>query len=247
MDGMIYVSTSGAHQYLQAQTVYSNNLANANTTGFKQDKIRFSSQPVATSLGTTRVYSYLQSTETDFSPGDNIPTNRDMDIAINGEQGWFAVQDANGNEAYTRSGSLYINQDGLLMTLKNLPVVGEGGQILIPPYQKLDIGNDGTITILPLGGNNPQPLIIDKIKLVNPDVTNLVKGEDGLIRLKQAQTLDPDETIQIATGYLEGSNVNAIDALTHMVSLARQFELQMKLIEAAAEKEQANASTLALS
>ena len=243
MDGMIYVSTSGAYQMLKAQTVYANNLANANTTGFKADRIGFNTSPVKDNLGSTRIYSVLQSLPADLSPGALQPTDRPMDIAVNGD-GWIAVQDPAGKEAYTRSGSLRINQDGLLITLDNLPVLGTGGQMIIPPFQKMDIAIDGTVTIVPKEGENPQPMVLDRIKLVKPDNANLQKSHDGLIRTKDQQAQEPDSSVLLTTGFLESSNVNAVEALTSMISLARQYELQVKMMSIAQDNEKANTSIL---
>lgn len=243
MDGMIYVSTSGAHQMLKAQTVYANNLANVNTTGFKADRVGFVTVPVKDNLGATRIYSLLQGLPADLSPGGHRPTGREMDIAVNGE-GWIAVQDEAGKEAFTRSGSFRINQEGKLITLNELPVLGGGGPIFIPPFQKLDIAADGTITIVPMEGENPMPTVLDQIKLVKPDKANLMKGQDGLIRTIDQQEQTADSSVLVSTGFLESSNVNAVDALTNMINLARQYELQINMMNIAKENEQANASIL---
>ncbi len=246
MDGMIYIASSGAEQMLNAQRVHANNLANVNTIGFKGDLVQLMSSPVKTNSFDTRAFVTADSPATDYRPGTLLSTGRNLDIAVKG-QGWIAVQAEDGSEAYTRSGMLQINQDGLLSTLNNLPVLGDGGPIIIPPSQKIDIGGDGTISIVPLNSTNNMPAVIGRIKLVNPDVNNLAKGEDGLIRVKGQKGTDPDSTVQVTSGFLEASNVNAVDAITRMITLAREYEIQLKMMLTAQENDKEGLTVIQMS
>ncbi len=242
---MIFLAGSGAHQMLHAQVVHANNLANVNTTGFRADKIQFSSVSVPVAGLATKTYAYAEQNATNFTPGQTVPTDRNLDIAVKGD-GWIAVLADDGNEAYTRNGNLQIDANGMLTVDGHLPVLGNGGQIIIPPSQKVDIGDDGTISIIPLQGGNNQSVVLDRIKLVKPDQTLLHKGRDGLIRGKDGFTADPDSSVLVMPGYLEGSNVNAVEAITQMISIARQFEMQLKMMNAAHENDKSNESVLAL-
>ena len=121
---------------------------------------------------------------TNFSPGAMQTTGRDLDVAINGE-GLIAVQGEDGKEAYTRAGDLRITPEGLLRTGTGLQVMGQDGPITIPPSEKLTIGSDGTISIVPMGAGNATTLqVLDRIKLVKPEMKDMEKLGDGLMHPK---------------------------------------------------------------
>ncbi len=243
MDRSLFVVMSGAKETLHAQAAVSNNLANVNTAGFKADLEQFRSMPVFGPGHPSRVYALDERPATDFDPGATQTTGRDLDIAIKGE-GWITVQAPDGSETYTRRGDLRVSPNGLLETGNGLPVMGENGPIAIPPAQKIDIGQDGTISIVPLGENPDTLVIVDRIKLVNPDPAQLEKGLDGLIRLKNGESADADANVTLIPGSLEGSNVNSVSALVEMIELARRFELQIKMMKTAEEDADATAQLL---
>ncbi len=243
MDRSLFVVMSGAKETLHAQSAVSNNLANVNTPGFKADLEQFRSMPVFGPGHPSRVYALDERPATDFNPGTSQTTGRELDIAIKGE-GWMAVQAPDGSESYVRRGDLRVSPNGLLETGNGLPVMGENGPIAIPPAQKIDIGQDGTISIVPLGENPDTLVIVDRIKLVNPDLSQLEKGLDGLIRLKNGETADADASISLMPGSLEGSNVNSVSALVEMIELARRFELQIKMMKTVEDDADATAQLL---
>jgi flagellar basal-body rod protein FlgF len=235
---------SGAKQTLLAQTANANNLANTQTAGFKSDLEQFRSQPVFGAGYPTRVYAMTERPGTDLSHGAMQTTGRDLDVAINGE-GFIAVQGADGKEAYTRAGDLHVTPEGLLQTGAGLQVLGQGGPIAIPPSEKLTIGGDGTISIIPMGTGNATTLIeVDRIKLVNPALDNLEKLNDGLLHTKDGKPLAADANVKLAAGVLEGSNVNPINAMVDMIELARNFELQTKVMKNVDENAGASAKLM---
>ncbi len=243
MDRLLYLAMTGAKHTLQAQQHNNHNLANANTPGFRADLDSFLSAPVYGPGHPSRVYSQEVDVGTDFSGGTMMTTGRDLDIAIQGD-GWIAVQAADGTEAYTRRGDLHINAAGLLETGSGQLVMGNAGPIAIPPAQKLEIGTDGTVSIIPLGQDPNTIAVIDRIKLVRPPHEQLEKGSDGLFRLRDGGTAPADAAVTIASGTLEGSNVNPVDALVKMIDNARQFETYVKLMAAAKENDEASARLL---
>ena len=231
MDRSLYIAMSGAKQTLQAQNSNANNLANAQTTGFKSDLEWFRSRPVVGAGYPTRVYAMTGKPGTDFSPGGIQTTGRDLDVAINGE-GLIAVQGENGKEAYTRAGDLRITAEGLLQTGTGLQVLGQDGPITIPPVEKLTIGSDGTVSIIPLGsGNATTQVEVGRIKLVKPEMTDMEKLGDGLLHTKNGNPLQADANVSLNQGVLEGSNVNAVSAMVEMIELAKNFELQTKVMK----------------
>ncbi|MDO9423181.1 MAG: flagellar basal-body rod protein FlgF [Methylobacter sp.] len=235
MDRSLYIAMSGAKQTLMAQTVNANNLANTQTTGFKSDLEHFRSRPVVGAGFPTRVYAMNEKPGVDLSQGGMQTTGGDLDVAINGE-GYFAVQGADGKEAYTRAGDLRVTPEGLLQTGAGLQVLGQDGPITIQPAEKLTIGSDGTISIIPLGsGNATTQVEVGRIKLVKMEADNLEKSTDGLLHAKDGNPVVASADVRLAQGVLEGSNVNAISAMVDMIELARNFELQTKVMKSVDE------------
>jgi len=237
MDRMLYIAMTGAKQTMFSQSVNSHNLANASTTGFRADLDSFLSVPVVGAGYQSRINTVAQSMQTDFRPGTLNATGRDLDMAIKGD-GWITVQAKDGSEAYTRAGDLRIQTGGLLVNGAGHPVMGNGGPIVIPPAEKLEIGVDGTISIRPIGQSATALVSVDRIKLVNPDFDQLYKGKDGLMRTRDGLPAAPDVNTTLVSGALETSNVNIIDALVKQIALARQFEVQIKAMSTVDENAQ---------
>lgn len=245
MDKSLYIAMTGAKNNMMAQANHANNLANVNTAGFKADLSQARSMPVYYGDGLpTRAYAMVESHATDFSFGEMINTGRDLDIAVQ-RDGFIAVQAPDGTEAYTRAGSLYIDSVGILRTGNNLPVLGNGGPIAIPAAEKVEMALDGTITVLPLGEREDAVVQVDRIKLVNPPIDSIKKSPDGLIRsLNTEEEVPVDGTVRIISGFLEGSNVNAVNELTSILSLSRQYEMQVKIMQTAKENDESSARLL---
>ncbi|RMG31138.1 MAG: flagellar basal body rod protein FlgF [Gammaproteobacteria bacterium] len=239
MDRLLFVAASGLRQILQAQEVNANNLANASTVGFQADLTRARALYLNGPYYPDRVFSATESPSVDFSRGGIERTGRALDVAVQGE-GWIAVQAPDGSEAYTRRGDLRISPEGLLETGNGLPVLGDGGPILVPPHEKLEIGSDGTVSVRPLGQGAEGMAVIGRIKLVAARPGELVKGPDGLLRRRDGQPAEPSAEIRLATGALETSNVSLVQSLTEMIALARRFEAQVKLLESARRNDEAS-------
>lgn len=247
MDRALYLSMTGAKHNMSAQAVHANNLANVNTNGFKADFAQARSMGVYYGDGyPTRAYSLAETPAIDLSQGTAMHTNRDLDVALENE-GFIAVQMEDGSEAYTRNGNLYVDSVGMLRTGNHLPVLGEGGPISVPSFEKIDIAVDGTLTVAVLGETPDALATVDRIKLVNPDPEGLVKGEDGLMHLKSGQIAEGDASVRVLPGFLESSNVNPINEFTEFLSLSRQYELNVKLMRSVDENSQATAQLLQIS
>jgi len=158
--------------------------------------------------------------------------------------GGRAVQAADGSEAYTRSGSLQLNANGILQTQAGQTVLGEGGPISVPPHTSLMIAADGTISIVPVGQGPETTSQVGRIKLVNPPAESLVRGEDGLFRVNDGTDAPADANVRVASGVLETSNVNVADAMVNMIELSRHFDLQVKAMRTAEENAAASAQLL---
>jgi flagellar basal-body rod protein FlgF len=246
MDHSLYVAMTGAKQTMVAQSINANNLANLTTVGFRADLATAKSIAVDGVGLPTRVNSVVGSEGTDFSSGHLNFTERELDFAVNGD-GWIAVESASGDEAYTRAGNMRVDSFGQLTTGAGLQVLGDGGPIALPPFEKVEIGKDGTVSIKAVGQAANALQLVDRIKLVNPPVEDLVKGNDGLFRVVDGDVAPPDASVTLISGALESSNVNAVSTLINTITLAREFEAHIKVMETAQQNDSTTTQLLRIS
>jgi flagellar basal-body rod protein FlgF len=229
MDALIFTLMSGAERSLRAQQIHANNLANIETNGFRADLEIATSQAVERGYGyDARHMSNLQANAVSSRQGPMRQTGRELDVAIDGP-GYLVVQFGDG-EAYTRAGSFTLDQDGTL-TLNGRPVLGDGGPIVVPEHTAIQIGEDGTISIRAAGQTEMQ--VVDKLRFVKPEPNEITKNSAGLIVARSGEPLPFDDSVRVRSGYLEGSNVSAIEEMVATMNLNREFEIQMKLYRAA--------------
>jgi flagellar basal-body rod protein FlgF len=245
MDRVIYVAMSGAKQMLGQQSTIANNLANASTTGYRAQLTAFRAAEVFGEGAATRAFVVDSTPAADFRPGAIQQTGRDLDVAIEGA-GWIAVQTADGSGAYTRNGSLQINVNGLLQTRNGLTIVGDGGPIAIPADTRITVAADGTVSTVPNGNQAAQVTPIGRIKLVNPPEAQLVRGDDGLFRVSPGVPVEVDAKVKLQGGALEGSNVNVVEAMVSMISISRQFDMHMKILQNAEGNERQASQLLSM-
>lgn len=239
MDKLIYTAMSGAQQNMFAQAVYANNLANVDTPGFRADYADASSVYLKGGAYDSRTLASASVTGSRFESGPMMATGRELDVAVSGS-GWLSVLDNSGREAYTRAGGLSVDSLGALRTQSGNQVMGNAGPITLPEYEKVEFGSDGTLSIRPLGSTANSLVQVNQLKLVNPDVKTLVKGDDGLFRTQTGAVATQDNSVKIVANTLEGSNVNAVDSLLSVMNLSRQFELQMKEMKQVSDLDEAS-------
>jgi flagellar basal-body rod protein FlgF len=236
MDKLIYVAMNGAKSVMRRQDNLAHNLAHVSTPGFRAEMLSF--QPVDTSSdpqgknNSLQVFSQEASVGSDFTPGPVQRTGRPLDVAIGGS-GWLAVQARDGKEAYTRNGALEVDATGVLKTGGGLPVLGDSGPIIVPPDSEVTIARDGTVSAVQNGQGLSNVQVLGRLKLVDPPAAQMQKGEDGLFRTRNGAAAASSDTVGLSTGAIEGSNVNPVEAMVGMISAARQFEMQMKLLQTA--------------
>ncbi|MBV2194738.1 MAG: flagellar basal-body rod protein FlgF [Azonexus sp.] len=238
MDRLIYTTMTGASQTMSRQAAVAHNLANVASAGYRAEEHRLRAVQVQSQALPTRAFVVDASTHTNFASGPMQATGRPLDVAVQGP-GWIALAMPDGSEAYTRNGSLQLDVNGVLQTRNGIPVQGDGGPISVPPDVKVSIGTDGSISAVPESGEQNTVNAVGRIKLVNPETTELVRGADGLFRLRSGEAATAEENARLASGFLEGSNVNAVEQMVSMISLARQFDMQMKLLNTASTNDQA--------
>lgn len=243
MDRMIYLSMTGAKALMERQDALSHNLANAATDGFRADLMTARAVPIRQEgTATTRVFNV--ETSTSFNPvsGPIRQTGNPFDLAIR-DQGWFAVQAADGTEAYTRDGGLVVDDQGVLRTRRGQTVLGDGGPISIPVGASVTVTDDGAVMVQQGRQKASQA---GRLKLVDPPAAELQKGADGLMRMKDGGEAPAAGQVRVVQGAVEGSNVNVVESMVGMIEVARQFEMQMKLLQNAEANEQRAAQLLSV-
>ncbi|AXF76133.1 flagellar basal body rod protein FlgF [Erwinia tracheiphila] len=251
MDHAIYTAMGAASQTLDQQAVTASNLANASTPGFRAQLNALRAVPVQGLSLPTRTLVTASTPGADMTPGAMDYTERPLDVALR-QDGWLAVQAADGTEAYTRNGNMEINPDGQL-TIQGNMVMGDGGPIAVPEGAQITIAADGSITALNPGDAPNATVQLGRLKLVKATSTEVTRGDDGLFRLTasaQAQrgaVLQNDPTVQVMPGVLEGSNVNSTQTMVDMIANARRFEMQMKVISSVDDNEQRANQLLSMS
>lgn len=251
MDHAIYTAMGAASQTLNQQSVTASNLANASTPGFRAQLNALRAVPVEGLSLNTRTLVTASTPGSDMSQGQFDYTSRPLDVAVQ-QDGWLAVQAADGAEAYTRNGNIQVGPTGQL-TIQGNPVMGEGGPIVVPEGSQITIAADGTISALNPGDPPNTVALVGRLKLVKAEAREVVRGDDGLFRVsQQAQAqrgaaLQPDPTVRVMPGVLEGSNVKPVEAMTDMIANARRFEMQMKVISSVDDNEQRANQLLSMS
>lgn len=245
MDRVIYVAMTGAKQVSLQQAAVANNLANVSTQGFRQELNLFLATPYVGDGVRTRAAVVETTPRTNFTPGAIQQTGVATDVAVRGA-GWIAVQDSAGQEAYTRMGTLRASANGILQTGNGLTVLGDAGPIAVPPDQEVAIAKDGTVSSVPIGQNLNAVAIAGRIKLVNPPEADLTRGQDGLFRLNGGAPAPADAAVTLVSGALESSNVSPAEAMVSMISLARQFDMQMRVLSNAEDNHRSADKILSL-
>ncbi|QNQ09335.1 flagellar basal body rod protein FlgF [Sphingomonas alpina] len=243
MDKLVYTAASSLKAHMASQAAIANNIANASTIGFRSDRVVFDRLSVNGPGFETRTAASEQVVDADRRAGTVMQTGRPLDIAVSGDS-WLTVQAPDGTEAYTRRGDLQIAPTGVLETGDGFPVMGANGPITMPPAQSMTIASDGTISIVPIGGDANNPQVIDKLKLVSTKGSVTVKGLDNLLHVKGGGVLPEDMEGKVASGALEGSNVNMTQALVDMIENQRAYEVQANLMKEAKDMDSSAASLM---
>lgn len=248
MDKLVYTAATGLRAHMQAQAAIANNMANASTTGFRADRVVF--DRIELKGGGAQLEARMPTseevTDADRAPGAIQTTGRALDIAITGATDWLAVQAGDGSEAYTRRGDLEVTPTGVLQTGDGFIVQGQSGPITVPPHDSLTIAADGSISIVPQGGDPKNPQVLDRLKLVDTKGTQTVKGLDNLLRVKGGGTLPANLDAKVQGGALEGSNVNMTQALVDMIENQRSYEVQANLMKSAKDMDESSTSVMRL-
>jgi flagellar basal-body rod protein FlgF len=245
MDRLVYTAYSGMRGRMGAQAAIANNMANGSTVGFRADSFNFEQLALKGTGFDSRALTSEEVVDADRKAGPVVSTGRDLDVAIDGDA-WLAVQASDGEEAYTRRGDLTIAPSGVLQTGDGFPVIGNSGPITIPPADKVTIANDGSVLIVPPGGELDKAQVLDRLKLADPKGTVTLKGMDNLLHVKDGGNLPANLDATVKSGSLEQSNVNITETLIQMIENQRSYELQAKMLSTAKDMDDGAASLMRL-
>jgi len=245
MDRLVDIARTAMRGAMARQTAIANNLANANTAGFRAELVNASARWLGGDTYNSRAEAVDQVIAADMKSGAVTQTGNPLDVAVDGDA-LIAVQADDGSEGYTRRGDLKLSESGLLTTGDGFPVLGGGGPITLPPADSIKIAKDGGIWIVPQGGQIDQPQLVDTIKLANAKGSTIAKGTDNLFREVNGGALPEDPFASVTAGALEGSNVNATTALVQMIEASRAWETQIKMIDTAKDIDSSGASLMRL-
>jgi len=249
MDKSLYVAMTGARATLQAQGTVSHNLANVDTAGFKAALANTQAFRIPGAGFPSRIDAMHVDQGFDARVGAQRITGNALDVSLRDGR-WLEVQAPDGGRAYTRAGELSLTPNGQLVSNGGHPVLDQNGNpMAIPPHQSLEIGSDGTISIVPQGEGPQTQAIVGRMRVVEVPRERLERGLDGLMRDTGATAGEPlPQAVghSLASGALEGSNVDAAGALVQMIQLQRQFEMQVKVIRHGDENAQSANSLLRL-
>lgn len=245
MDRLIYTSLSAMRASMARQTATANNIANADTPGFRADLAETQALWLRGGPVEARAAASEEVLTADMKAGTVVATGRALDVAAEGDA-MFAVQSADGEEAYTRRGDFQIGDSGLLTTGDGHPVLGTGGPVVLPPADSIAIDGEGRISIVPAGGDPSQPQEVARLKLVSPTGSDTVKGLDNLFYARGGGVLPDAPGARVRGGHLEGSNVSTTQALVDMIEASRAWDSQLKLIADARDNDAATADLMRL-
>ena len=236
MDRIIYTAMNGAARITEHQSVLANNMANVNTTGFREQIAMYRSVPVTDGVSLpTRVSTVASTPRNNFEMGNMQTTGREMDVALASSNGWFAVQTPQG-EAYARRQPAGGHQRPAADLVGPAHRVRSGRRDRRARPGRADHLPDGTITAIGAGDAPNNILNLGRIKMTSLPEAQLVHGDDGVFRLapvngQPAPPSQVDPSLRLLSGVLEGSNTNPMTAMVGMIENARRFEQQMQVLQ----------------
>lgn len=245
MDKLIFTAMTGAKHSQQRQDTLAQNIAHVSTTGYRAATYAARAVAVDGNGAATRAFALESTTGADFSAGPIQRTGRELDVAMEGNA-WLMVQGRDGLEAYTRAGALRVDDNGALLAPGGFPVMGDGGPLVIPPDSTISIAPDGTISAIPDSGAQSAVVNVGRLKLAAFEPKDVQRSDDGLFRTVSGQPAPADERGRLIAGALEGSNVNPAEAMIGMITGARDFELQMRMLSSAENNARSAAQLLSV-
>ncbi len=245
MDHLIYTAASGLSASMVQQRVIANNLANAQTTGFRAELIATTATTIKGTGLEARAFADAQVRGANMAQGDVAQTGNPLDVALTGPT-MLAVTAADGAEAYTRRGDLAVDVNGTLVNGDGLPVLADTGPITVPPGNAITIAPDGTVLARDPAQANAPPQPLARLKLASITGSTIAKGLDGLFHVVGGGILPTDDAAKLTPGALEKSNVSATQVLVDMVEAQRLFDMRTRVVTAAKDNDEKSAALMGL-
>ncbi len=244
IDRFAFTAMTGAKHAMGQLATTTHNMANLQTPGFREILSMFRAVPVDGASADSRAFVVDSTPGADWSPGSVSPTGNPLDIAIQ-DQGLFVVRRADGQEAYTRSGKFHLDAQGFLVNSAGLLVLDDRGSEIqvLEGSQEIQIQANGTVRVKLPGQLIDTP--IARLKLVNPEPHSLERLPDGLF--SSNEYLSSSEDVRVLQGSLEGSNVNAAQAMAQMIAQNRLFDLNIRLVQVAEQNSKTAGILMSLS
>jgi flagellar basal-body rod protein FlgF len=244
IDRFAFTAMTGAKHAMGQLATTTHNMANLQTPGFREMLSMFRAVPVDGASADSRAFVVDSTPGADWSPGSVSPTGNPLEVAIK-DQGLFVVRRGDGQEAYTRSGKFHLNAQGFLVTSAGLNVLDDqGAEIQIPEgSEDIQILANGTVRVTLPG--QMFDTTVARLKLVNPMPHTLERLPDGLFG--STEELEASDDVSVLQGSIEGSNVNAAQAMVQMIAQNRLFDLNIRLIQAAEQNSKTAGTLMSLS
>ena len=243
LDRFAYTAMTGAKHAMGQLANTTNNLANAQTPGFREMLASFRAVPLRGASADSRAFVVDSTPGSNFTLGPIVVSEDPLDVAIDG-RGFVAVQREDGSEAYTRSGKMMLGSDGVLRTPTGNSIVNaDGGEIVVPAGAKdIVIRADGAVSVT-LSGERSD---IGRLKLVDIDPRLLDRALDGLFDPPEVP-LAASDSVRVRQGAYEMSNVNVAGAMVDMIEQNRMFELNLRMVQVAEQNARSAGALLSLS
>lgn len=228
----LYSAMSGLQAATYRQGLQANNLSNANTTGFRAQVGNLRSVPIDGPVADTGQSDVVtQDSGYSHKAGHMQRTNSPWDVALKGK-GWLLTRTSSGQLALSRDGQLHRGQNGLVRDSAGNVVLGTNkNPISLPKLQHMVIGSDGTISGVPAGQGNRQAQQFNRLFIAKTPQGHLKRiGDSRFAVPKNAKPIQPATGTQVKQGYLEGSDVSAVKAMTQLISDTRSFQMETKLV-----------------
>jgi flagellar basal-body rod protein FlgF len=244
IDRFVFTAMTGAKHAMGQLATTTHNMANLQTPGFREMLSTFRAVPVEGASADSRAFVVDSTPGADWTPGSVTPTGNPLDLAIE-DQGLFSVRRADGQEAYTRAGKFHLDPMGFLVTSAGQNVLDDQGRSIQLPEGSQDIliQPNGTVRARLPGQLVDSP--VARLKLINPMPHTLQREADGLFTSSEEQL--PADEVRVVQGSLEGSNVNAAQAMAQMIAQNRLFDLNIRLVQVAEQNSKSAGSLMSLS
>ncbi len=242
----LYSASSGMFTQQTRLDVIASNIANASVPGFKGERIAFASFPDRKRIEAERPGAdpkeigplgggaMIDEITTNFEPGQTVWTGQDTDLMLFGE-GFFHVETPIG-ERLTRNGAFLRDSEGILRNSDGNPLLGMNGTIRVPET-KFDVNADGEIYVqresaTPDGRRTTQPVKIDQLKLTTVPNPRTLERQGNSLYYQTSPEEQPVEkgTTRVGQGYLEMSNVQAIEESVQLIDTFRAYEAAQRLV-----------------